>query len=96
MRYVTTVEDFLDLIDDAVDGLLLFPPSLERVNKAAALLASVVNIESDEILGMLISLGHPPVVSNGDAFGIVQLALHRSIAMRWFDADECVADVLSA
>ena len=95
MRYVTTVDDLLDLIDEAVSGLLRQPPNHEALQERAVMVANVVDFESDDILGTLISLGHSPDVCNHNGPQIVELALHRALAMRYFGADEAVASVLS-
>ena len=96
MRYVTTVEELLHLIDDGATGLIRQEPSRTRVVESASVIASVSNLESDAILSALISLGHEPTVSNADAQEIDELALHRAIAMRYLGAETSTVGVLAA
>lgn len=91
-RFVTTIDEFMELINAAVEGLLpqayaahangtLTSPR-EFVRERAAFIAGVINIEADDILGMLVSLGHDADISNEDAQQVVEVALARALTQR--------------
>lgn len=91
-RFVTTVDEFLELLNEAVIGLLpkayeahangTLGTPVEFVREQAAMIAGVIDIESDDILGVLISLGHEPTVCNDDAVRVVEVALARALTQR--------------